>query len=267
MIKACNIREQISKGGQKTVYFAEHPDVGNVVVKRGEIKSSTSLERIRREVDLLSSLKSYYYPQQHYFNIDIKNKSFEIVEEHIEGGMLRDKMAQFSTPKEIFSLLFELVQGLKIIWNKNIVHRDLKPENIIIRPNGKPCIIDLGIARFLDFEALTQTISPIGPCTPLYASPEQLENKKSIIDHRTDFYNLGIIALELYLEIHPFDPNYLKNHFSIIENIMQGIYLTSNGSKLENDGISGFAKKTLQYQPFNRFRTINLIENYILKYI
>lgn len=267
MIKGCNIKGEISKGGQKTVYFAEHPDVGNVVVKRGEIKSFTSLERIRREVDLLSSLNSDYYPQQHYFNVDIKNKNFEIVEEHIEGSMLRDKMSQFSTPKEIFILLSDLVQGLKIIWNKNIVHRDLKPENIIIRPNGKPCIIDLGIARFLDFEALTQTISPIGPCTPIYASPEQLENKKSIIDHRTDFYSLGIIALELYLEIHPFDPNYLKNHFSILENIMQGIYLSSHGTKLGNEAITGFANKTLQIQPFNRFRTIKLIENYISKNI
>jgi serine/threonine-protein kinase len=35
----------------------------------------------------------------------------------------------------------------------------------------------------------------MGPCTPLYASPEQLRNEKSMIDPRTDFYALGIIAL------------------------------------------------------------------------
>lgn len=66
-----------------------------------------------------------------------------------------------------------------------------------------PCIIDLGIARFLDLESLTRTISPMGPCTPIYAAPEQLTNNKALIDPRTDFFGLGIIALELYLGVYP----------------------------------------------------------------
>lgn len=75
-----------------------------------------------------------------------------------------------------------LVEGLSIIWDKNIVHRDLKPENIIIRPDGMPCIIDLGIARFLDLESLTRTISPMKWQPPIYAAPEQLTNNKALID-------------------------------------------------------------------------------------
>ena len=111
---------------------------------------------------MLSELKSEYYPQQYQFNIDVKKKEFEIIEDYIEGRVLREAMTDFRNPKEIFILLDSLVRGLSIIWDKNIVHRDLKPENIIIRPNGVPCIIDLGIARFLDLESLTKTISPNG---------------------------------------------------------------------------------------------------------
>jgi eukaryotic-like serine/threonine-protein kinase len=247
--------------------LAEHPNAGTVVIKRGSIKSFTSLERIKREVELLSELKSPFYPQQHHFNIDIKTKEFEIVEDYIEGTVLREAMPHFKTPKQIFTLFDSLVKGLSIIWDKNIVHRDLKPENIIIRPNGIPCIIDLGIARFLDLEALTKTISPMGPCTPIYAAPEQLTNKKDLIDPRTDFFGLGIIVLELYLGIHPFDPMVVGNHYSIVENIMQNNYVLELSAVKRDDAITEFANKTLQPQPYDRFRNYQMLNAFIAKQI
>ena len=267
MIRDCIIINDLPQGGQKTVQLAEHPEAGKVVIKKGAIKSFTSLERIKREIDLLSELKSEFYPHQYHFNIDIKAKEFEIVEDYIEGTVLRDAMKQFITPKEIFTLFSSLVKGLSVIWDKNIVHRDLKPENIIIRPNGMPCIIDLGIARFLDLESLTKTISPVGPCTPIYAAPEQLTNNKNLIDPRTDFFCLGIIALELYLGVHPFDSSHIGNHYSIIENIMQNKYTIETTSVKGNDAIVELANKTLQIQPYDRFRNYQILNAFIAKQI
>lgn len=265
MIRDCIIIKELLQGGQKIVHLAEHPKVGKVVIKKGAIKSFTSLERIKREVELLSELKSDYYPQQYHFYIDVKTKEFEIVEDYIEGKVLREAMLQFKNPRDIFTLLNSLVEGLSVIWDKNIVHRDLKPENIIIRPNGMPCIIDLGIARFLDLESLTKTISPMGPCTPIYAAPEQLTNKKNLIDPRTDFFSLGIIALELYLGVHPYDPTYVGNHFSIVENIMQNKYVVETGSIKRDDAIAYLASKSLQLQPYDRFRNYQMLNDFIAK--
>jgi serine/threonine-protein kinase len=266
MIGACKVIKDLPKGGQKTVQLAEHPEVGLVVIKRGEIRSFTSLERIKREVELLSELKSEYYPQQYQFNIDVKKKEFEIVEDYIEGKVLREALGDYRSSKEIFKLLSSIAKGLSIIWNRNIVHRDLKPENIIIRPNGVPCIIDLGIARFIDLESLTKTISPIGPCTPIYAAPEQLTNSKALIDPRTDFFGLGIIALELYLGVHPFDPAVVGNHFSIVENILQNKYAVESISVTRDSSMVEFAAKTLQTQPYNRFRNDTMLNDFIAKY-
>lgn len=263
MVEECKIVKDLPSGGQKNVQQAEHPAEGRVVIKRGAIKSFTSLERIKREVELLSELKSEYYPQQYHFNIDVKSKEFEIVESYIEGKTLRDSMAEFKEPRKIFKLLGSLIEGLSIIWDKNIVHRDLKPENIIIRPSGLPCIIDLGIARFLDLEALTKTISPIGPCTPIYAAPEQLSNNKHLIDPRTDFFGLGIISLELFLGVHPFDPNIVGNQFSIVENIMQNIYVLETGVIKKNNSISELTNKTLRTQPYQRFRNYQMLKDFI----
>lgn len=267
MIQDCKIITELAKGGQKTVHLAEHPTFGNVVIKKGAIKSFTSLERIKREVELLSELKSEFYPQQYHFNIDVKAKEFEIVEDYIEGKVLREAMPDIKTPIEIFTLLNSLVNGLSVIWNKNIVHRDLKPENIIIRPNGMPCIIDLGIARFLDLESLTKTISPMGPCTPIYAAPEQLANNKNLIDPRTDFFSLGIIALELYLGIHPFDPSYVGNHYSTVENIMQNKFVVETDLVKYNLAFVELTNKTLQSQPYDRFRNYHMLNAFVAKQI
>jgi eukaryotic-like serine/threonine-protein kinase len=274
MIEDCKIIKELAQGGQKTVYLAEHPEIGFVVIKKGQIRSVVSLERIKREVDLLSEIKSDFYPQQYHFKIDLTAKEFQIVEDYIEGKVLRETMMQFKTPKEIFNLLYFLTKGLSIIWDKNIVHRDLKPENIIIRPNGTPCIIDLGIARFLDLESLTKTISPIGPCTPIYAAPEQLTNRKNLISPRTDYFSLGIIALELYLQAHPFDTVYVGNQSTsaenilgkiisvgndVIDNIMQNRYIIETDVIKQNDAILEFANKTLQTQPYDRFRNYQIL--------
>ncbi len=172
-------------------------------------------------------------------------------------------MSEFKEPNDIFRLLSSLIKGLSIIWDKNIVHRDLKPENIIIRPSGLPCIIDLGIARFLDLEALTKTISPFGPCTPIYAAPEQLNNNKNLIDPRTDFFGLGIISLELFLGVHPFDPNIIGNHYSIVENIMQNIYVLETETVKKNNSISELANKMLKTQPYQRFRNYQMLNDFI----
>lgn len=267
MINKCKIIKDLPSGGQKNVQLAKHPEIGLVVIKKGAIRSFTSLERIKREIELLSELKSDFYPQQYHFNIDIKTKEFEIVEDYIEGATLREAMKSFVSVEQIFTLLHSLIQGLSIIWDRNIVHRDLKPENIIIRKNGMPCIIDLGIARFIDLETLTKTIAPMGPCTPVYASPEQLANNKNIIDHRTDFFCLGIISLELFLKVHPFDPTYVENHFSIVENILQNNFVLETKEVKVDGRMVELARKTLRPQPFERFRNYHLFQRFIEKHL
>ncbi len=103
----------------------------------------------------------------------------------------------------------------------------------------------------------------MGPHSPLYAAPEQFANKKDLIDPRTDFFNLGIIALELYLGVHPFDPAFVGNQNSISENIMQNKYILETNTVKRDTAIASFAIKTLQTQPYQRFRNYNLLDTFI----
>lgn len=258
------ILKPLAKGGQKSVSLAELADGTKVVVKVAPIVSTAGLQRMVRECSLLRQLDNAYFPKNYDAGLDIGSMSLTTVEEYIEGDTLMNRSKDFSDKVSIKSLLLKLIDGLEVVWKMNIVHRDLKPANIIIRPDGSPCIIDFGIARFLDMDSLTDTLSPIGPNTPLYASPEQMNNSKHLIDMRTDFYALGIIALELYLGIHPFHPSVVPNsELTIIDNMRKGKYATSTATVSEDSSISAMVGQLLQQQPYMRPRDYNQLRQLV----
>jgi len=48
---------------------------------------------------------------------------------------------------ELDAILDPLLSALDVVHAKGMFHRDIAPDNIIVRPNGKPVLIDFGAAR------------------------------------------------------------------------------------------------------------------------
>ncbi len=257
LVRRCSDVISLAEGGQKKVLAAVHPEFGPVVIKYGEYRYSSSLERISREVALLREIESRYYPKQYEFLIEPVDRVFLVVEERLDAVELTRVKNRFSSDAEISGLLAHLVCALNVIWQRNVVHRDIKPANILITCDNEPRIIDLGIARFLDDTSLTASIAGRGPATPIYAAPEQLVNRKAMINVRTDFFLLGILVLELMHGFHPFDPQHVGNQNSLLENIMLGSYVPVDQDR---DGrLVGFVERVLQTQPFKRLRTVDAL--------
>jgi len=249
----------IKTGGQKVVYRVYHPLFGEVALKVGQYSSPQSLERIKREIALLKDIDSEYYPKNYDFKV-IAADRFVIIEEFVQSEPLTNCFADFTEPQDVLALMKHLVTGLKIIWDKRVVHRDMKPDNILIVPNSPPKIIDLGIARLLDLESLTRTLAMKGPCTPFYAAPEQLQNRKTDINFRADQFSLGIIMLQLLLGgRHPFDPVVVGSGASTVENILRDNWARAELNNPSFAWLRDMVARLLGHEPYQRYRKDDLL--------
>lgn len=114
----------------------------------------------------------------------------EFIEGKTLGELVRDEGASERLATGIMPALCDAVFELHTLLDPPLIHRDLKPSNVIVRSDGRPFVIDFGIARAWDGEADADTVR-FG--TRAYAPPEQFGFGQT--DARSDVYALGKLAL------------------------------------------------------------------------
>jgi serine/threonine protein kinase len=214
--------QPLSRGGQKAVYTVMHHEYGSCVLKIGKGRSSSALERVRREFEVLRALDTPCFPKAYQLE-RYPDGRFFILEERLDAVPLSVRICDYTDYRVASRIAADVVSGLRLLWERRVVHRDVKPDNILVSREGFVHIIDLGIARLLDEISVTHDLAPMGPCTPIYAAPEQLANRKREIDYRCDQFSLGIVYAQLLLGgRHPFDPTIAGGGESVLENIFSG---------------------------------------------
>ena len=163
------------------------------------------LSRFEREARLLAqvnhaNIAALYGLEEH------DGQKF-IVMELVEGETLAERIAKGPILlDEAIPLFIQIAEGLEAAHEKGIIHRDLKPANIKIGLDGKPNILDFGLAKAFVGEDGTVTDSSQSPTltkgsalgvimgTPSYMSPEQARGK--IVDKRADIWAFGCVFFE-----------------------------------------------------------------------
>ena len=127
-----------------------------------------------------------------------------LVMEHVEGEPLDAYSHRADLDLETrLQLLVAICDAVAHAHGRLVVHRDLKPSNILITADGKPKLLDFGIAKLLDEgDAESTTRTGLLPMTPEYASPEQIAG--GAITVATDVYSLGVLLYELLVGVSPY---------------------------------------------------------------
>lgn len=127
------------------------------------------------------------------------NHSFYLVEEMVEGHLLKDELASRHPMPQLYGL--DILRGLLpvvgFVHSQGVIHRDIKPSNIIRRrADGSLVLIDFGavkqITNSLADRDLQQTAT-VGVGTEGYMPSEQAAGLPKI---SSDLYALGIIVIE-----------------------------------------------------------------------
>ena len=158
-------------------------------------------ERFRREARAAAGLLHPNICRVRGFGGDDDGGLF-IAFELCTGGSLVDLMKSMKrVPPQVAALVCaQLLDALACAHEQGIVHRDLKPSNVMLGADGAVKLVDFGIAKIKDEDALTQTGMFVG--TPAYMSPEQVEGEE--LDGRSDLFALGILLHEALTGKNPY---------------------------------------------------------------
>ncbi len=196
---------ELGRGGMGVVFLAEcDGSAAAIKVLGAGAISSEGRERFRLETEILRRLDHPGIARvldsgEHTGPGGVPQPW--IAMEYVEGHRLLDHAVQAALElRARIELLAAVCDAVQHAHAHGIVHRDLKPSNIMVRPNGRPVVLDFGVARLTSgderpTELATRTGQLVG--TPQYMSPEQVQGEPSAITPASDVYSLGIIAYEL----------------------------------------------------------------------
>ncbi|MCA8950941.1 MAG: serine/threonine protein kinase, partial [Planctomycetes bacterium] len=102
----------------------------------------------------------------------------------------------------VIELIECIARTLQAAHSVGVVHRDVKPGNVLVRADGRPLLIDFGLA-FLASEDETRSRS-LALGTPAYAAPEALCGGLVTPDPRLDVWSLGAVLFECLTLRRPF---------------------------------------------------------------
>jgi eukaryotic-like serine/threonine-protein kinase len=204
----------LGRGGMGEVWLArradgQHDQRAAVKILSPYLAAPDSLDRFRRERQFLARLEHPNIARLLDGGMSQRGEPY-LVMEYIEGVRL-DRYCDghsLSVPDRV-RLFLKVCAAVHAAHQHFIVHRDLKPGNILVTAEGEPKLLDFGIAKVIDAEAIgDRTATTNLFLTPAYASPEILRGQPATV--ASDVYSLGVVLYELLSGQRPFDPSKLS---------------------------------------------------------
>jgi len=194
---------KIGSGGMGEVYLAEDSELNRKValkfLSHHLCQDADCRARFKREAQAAARLN---HPNiVTVYEVSEYNGRPFLAMEFVEGLSLRQLIENGSlTDERTVDLAIGICEGLNRAHQKGVVHRDIKPGNILLDAEGRPKVVDFGLASIEGYDRLTRTGSIVG--TVNYMSPEQVRGEAA--DHRTDIFSFGTVFYEMLTGKLPF---------------------------------------------------------------
>jgi len=194
------LAEPVGAGGMGLVYRAERADGAfemNAAVKFIRSPDNTLMaERLALETQLLARLDHPNIARV----IDggtLPDGQNYLVMEWVEGEDLTDCRARagqsggrndkHSNGNDCLALFSEIAEAVAHAHQRQVVHGDIKPANIRIARDGRPKLLDFGVARLISAER--KDLERTQALTPAFSAPEQLQGSPA--STQSDIHALG----------------------------------------------------------------------------
>jgi serine/threonine protein kinase len=190
-------------GGMGVVYRARDLKLDSEIALKRVRPDRFSAERreiLRREI-ILARRVTHENVCRVYDLVEIAGEEF-VSMEYLPGRTLKDieQKEKILPLGRGLAIAKGICNGLAAAHRIGVLHRDLKPENVMVGEDGKPRLMDFGIAvESGGFIPQGETV----PGTPQFLAPELLQGESPSV--RTDVYAMGVLLYEMFTGRVPFD--------------------------------------------------------------
>ncbi|MEL7297621.1 MAG: serine/threonine-protein kinase, partial [Pseudomonadota bacterium] len=197
------IKRRIATGGMGSVFLAERESSEfdqEVAIKlmNSRVLGPDAVQRFRIERQILANLSHPNIAALIDGGTTIEGVPF-LVMPYIDSVPIDVYCnTQKLTIPERLELVLRVGAAVTYAHQNLVVHRDLKPSNIVVDQHGDPQLLDFGIAKLLEGNALDEsalTRDGARALTPECASPEQVRGQP--VSVATDVYALGVLLFRL----------------------------------------------------------------------
>ncbi|MDA1264852.1 MAG: serine/threonine-protein kinase, partial [Planctomycetota bacterium] len=162
-IPGYSILAEVGRGGQGVVYRALQVDTGRLValklLRDGPLASDDTLRRFRREVEIAAGLDHDGIVTVYEAGETPQGRQY-VAMELVEGRRL-DRHVEAAEPdfRARVELVLQVATAIEHAHRKGVIHLDLKPSNVVVDGEGVAKVLDFGLARSIQAQDPTQTLS------------------------------------------------------------------------------------------------------------
>lgn len=200
-------------GGMGAVYLGERKEQFSqqvaIKILHPSLFPASGTVRVEREGQLLAALEHPGIVRMLDLGVTGDGLRY-IVMEYVDGAALDIYCDNHRLPiRRRIEILMDVLEAVDHAHRHLVVHADLKPENILVTAEGKPRLLDFGVATVLSDLGASEPDSPDfakeepggGSFTTSYASPEQRSGERLTV--ASDIYSLGLISQSILTGVRP----------------------------------------------------------------
>jgi tetratricopeptide (TPR) repeat protein/tRNA A-37 threonylcarbamoyl transferase component Bud32 len=191
----------LAAGAQGHILLAHHVHLDQIcVVKVLQVREELrDLATARLQTEARAGVRVSHANVARVLDCDSVGGAWYFAMEYVPGENLRRIVRGIGRLcwEQVVEIAAQVAGGLRAIHAAGLIHRDIKPSNIMLRPDGVPKIMDLGLVKTRPLEGdmtLTQTGQILG--TPYYMAPEQFDSHEGLTA-QADVYSFGATLFNL----------------------------------------------------------------------
>jgi predicted ATPase/signal transduction histidine kinase len=230
-------------------------------IPRAGVSIPTANAELAYEYKILSKMDSQFVIKPIKL---IKGDSYNsLLFELVDGTSLAELIEQTELEDHVrYQLAIALIDAISALHEQKLVHQELNPHSVIFDFSDshhlRAILIDIRHTQTMKYASSYS--ERFGIFNRHYFSPEQTGRVNQPLDHRTDYYNLGLLLYELFTNKSVFHGKKLQDL------VYEHVAIKPNLSVFKKHiALKGIIGKLLDKAPGNRYQSLKQLRKHLVQ--